>query len=360
MSGDSSERAHAEPIDVDFEPAERPRPRPQGGGGVGMGALIACSTAAALAGGALGALAPRTPAVQTALDAVAPDALTQVRTAQAAADREMTELRAKFDNIQVATASKQDLAQLRQSLEIADKRLMGAQGLMTVETAAGVDVVTIASRIAGLQSSVSGIETKLSTAATQSEVAALSEELKKLQAGFGDVAKQVELASKAATAAYAVSAATDAARASGSFEQAYVQLARILPEDPNVQALAALAKQGAPSVGELKEEWRKIETTIVRASRTSSAGEDFFSQVNAWLAQFIVVRRVGDGDTASNAVQRASSRVAADDLAGALKELATLQGAAAQAAAPWVSQARTRVEIDQRLLAIRAELAKQS
>jgi hypothetical protein len=56
-------------------------------------------------------------------------------------------------------------------------------------------------------------------------------------------------------------------------------------------------------------------------------------------------------------VELASLRLAADDLAGAVAQVERLRGAAGQTAAPWLADARRRLDIENRLAAIRADLA---
>jgi hypothetical protein len=229
---------------------------------------------------------------------------------------------------------------------------------LAFETASGVDPSTLAQRLQDLQNEAKTVQAKLQTTASADDVAAVSSDLKKLQGDFADVAKGAKDAIEAAKAAYAVAAATDASRSSGPFQQAYTSLQAVLPTDPNVIALGPLSSKGAPTKAELRDQFGKINLEIVRAARAADAGGGLWGQIQAALAQFIVVRRTGAGDTPNDVVQRASDRLDADDLAGAVTELARLKGAGAQVAAPWLSQAQLRLEIDSRLSAIRAELAR--
>ena len=82
------------------------------------------------------------------------------------------------------------------------------------------------------------------------------------------------------------------------------------------------------------------------------------ASIQAMFAQFIVVRRSDSGDTPNSIVEKANAFLAQDDLDSAVKELSRLRGPAARQAEPWLKDARRRLEIDQRLAAIRAELAR--
>ena len=189
-------------------------------------------------------------------------------------------------------------------------------------------------------------------------MAALSGDLKTLQGQFDDVAKGAKTATDAARAAYAVSAATDASRSSGPFEQAYGALKAVLPEDRDVAALAALAKKGAPTRDELADDYARIELDMIRASRASAAGGGMWGQVQASMAQFVVVRRVDERNDTGDLVEDASRRVRANDLEGAVARLSKVDGAAGRLIAPWLEKAKARVEIDQRLASIRTQLSR--
>jgi hypothetical protein len=413
---DSAERGRGEPIDADFEPADRGHRHHDG---VGMGTAVALAAVAALGGGAIGAIAPRTPALASLIDRAAPDELTQVRQIQAEAQKSLAEagdklrlidasggvspqfaadyaglkanvasakdklakievglkllpngpeetqaLRARIVALESlpkdpASASPQQIARATASLQArVDQLEARASRSFAFETASGIDPTDLAARMQGLQNQSKALEAKLETTASASDVAALSTDLKKLQADFADVAAGAKAATEAARAAYAVAAATDASRSSGPFPQAYASLQAVLPDDPNVLALAPLSVKGAPTRSELRDEFDKINLEIVRAARAADAGGGLWGQIQAFLAQFIVIRQTGGGDTPSTIVDRARQRLSADDLGGAVSELSRLKGAASRVAEPWLADARLRLEIDARLAAIRAQLAR--
>ncbi|MDX2234536.1 MAG: mitofilin family membrane protein [Hyphomonadaceae bacterium] len=324
---DSAERGRDEPIDVDFEEADRRRGRRavrMAEGGVGMGTVLAYSVLAAVGGAGMGAVASRSPALAPVLDQIGP--------APAGAPRATDD----------AAALQQRLAQLESRWT-------------QVETATGgTDGAALAGRMIELQGAVNGLRSRIGDA----DLAAIATQVAQLQAETDTIRKQSESAALAARAAFAVAAAAEAARASGPFEQAYATLETILPGDPNIVALAPLARSGAPSRQELKDQFSAMEDSIVRAARISAAGAGFWGRLQAFLAQFVTVRRTGEGDTPTGMVERASARLQSDDVAGAVAELSRLTGPAAQVAGPWIQRARARLEIDARLAAIRAELSR--
>jgi hypothetical protein len=331
-ASDSSERPSAEPIDVEFEPADRPRRRARaksssGDDGIGFGAALALALFSAVLGGALGAFAPRIPAVRAAMDSVLPES-------------------------GAATAAARDTAALERRLDALE-----AKAAPVAEIASASDA-EIAQRMIAMQNGLRDLENRLNQIPNTAEVQALVREVQQLRVDFPAVAQQSRTAGEAARAAFAVSAAADASRSSGPFEQSYRALAVLLPDDPNVRALAPLARTGAPTRVELRDRFADIENDIIRAARQAEAGRGFWGRVQAALAQWVVVRRRGEGDTAVGVVERASRMLAADNLAGAVQELRRLSGPPARVAQPWLTAAQRRLEIDTRLGAIRHELAR--
>jgi hypothetical protein len=327
---DEAERGRAEPIDVDFEPADRDHAQPQG---IGAGAAVLLALIAAGVGAVGGAIAPRLPQVRAALDRSFPIAASEDQNAPSAAS--------------------EALAQRVAALEtIVNAPLIDSSG--TPITPGG----NTAARVFALQAGLRDVETRLSRMPSSDQVAQLVTEVRGLQEQLPAVAEQARTASIAARAAFAVAAASDATSHSGPFEESYASLQALLPDDPNVQALASLAHTGAPTRTELRQRFDGLDIEIVRAAREAQAGSGFWGRIQAMLAQWIIIRRVGEGDTPAGAVERASQRLAADDLAGAIQQLNALSGAPRRVAQPWINDAQRRLEIDTRLAAIRTTLSR--
>jgi hypothetical protein len=326
---DDADRGRGEPIDVEYEPAYRE----DRGGGISTGAAFALAIVAASVGAAGGAVAPRVPAIQSALNAIGP--VSGAQTAE--------------------TATTPDSGSFEQRLA-AIEEVMGAP-LATAASGEAGDGGT-AARVFALQAGLRDVETRLGAMPSTAEVQALVAEVRRLQEELPAVAAEARSAATAARASYAVVAAAEAARSSGPFEQAHAALATLLPNDPNVAALEPLARTGAPTRVELRDQFERMDTEIVRASRQSQAGAGFWGRIQAALAQWIVVRRAGEGDTPEGIVERASRALDGDRLAEAIEELNSLPAAPKRVAQPWINDAQRRLEIDQRLAAIRQELSR--
>ena len=333
MSRDEdAERGRAEPIDADFEPADRGYHH-RGPSGIGGGTALVLAVLAAGVGAAGGAVAPRVAPVRAALDNVLPVSASTTSGGPAQNDSR--------------------LAQRVSVLEgVVNAPLPDSSG--TPISPGG----NTAARVFALQAGLRNVEIQLSRIPTSDQVAQLVTEVRGLQEQLPAVAEQARTASNAARAAFAVSAASDASSHSGPFQESYASLQALLPQDPNVLALEPLSRTGAPTRAELRDRFSHLDIEIVRASQQAQAGSGFWGRIQAMLAQWIVVRRTGEGDTAAGIVDRADQRVAADDLDGAVQQLSRLTGQARATAQPWINDAQRRIEIDRRLAAIRTTLAR--
>ncbi|MFZ2028812.1 MAG: mitofilin family membrane protein [Vitreimonas sp.] len=329
---DDAERGRAEPIDVDFEPAERGYHHAPGG--IGGGTALLLAVLAAGVGAAGGAVAPRVAPVRTALDSAFP-----------------------------VSASASTPGSSAQSEGALTQRVAALEGIVNapLHDSSGTPISPggdTAARVFALQSGLRDVETQLSRIPSSEQVAQLVTEVRGLQEQLPAVAEQARTASNAARAAFAVAAASDASSHSGPFQESYASLQALLPQDANVLALEPLSRTGAPTRAELRDRFSHLDIEIVRASQQAQAGSGFWGRIQAMLAQWIVVRRSGEGDTPAGVVDRADQRVAADDLDGAVRELSRLSGASRATAQPWINDAQRRIEIDRRLAAIRSTLAR--
>lgn len=327
---DDVERGRAEPIDVDFEPADRDYRRGGGRGGIGGGTAILLAVLAAGVGAAGGAVAPRVPAVQSALNAVVPVSATSGE-----------------------TTTPESASDLNRRLAAIEAIINAPLATATSEGDSGT-----AARVFAIQSGLRDVEARLGQMPSSAEVAALVAEVRRLQEELPAVAAEARTAAVAARASYAVVAASEASSSSGPFVQAHAALATLLPNDANVAALEPLARTGAPTRLELRDRFEQLDNEIIRAARRSQAGAGFWGRIQAALAQWIVIRRAGGGDTPEGVVERAEDYLAAGRLDAAIQELNRLTGEPRRVADPWIADARRRLEIDTRIAAIRQELSR--
>lgn len=182
---------------------------------------------------------------------------------------------------------------------------------------------------------------------------ALSERLTRLEEGQGR-------AVRAAAAAIAAGALADAAEESGPFSAELATLERLTPDSPALARLRPLAETGAPTRAALAAEFPSVAARAAAASRSTEGGS-FLARAVGALNSIITVRRVDDltGAEADAVLARAERHVADGDLEGALQELKGLPASGQKAVAPWTEKARHRVEIEERIAALRTDALRE-
>ena len=123
--------------------------------------------------------------------------------------------------------------------------------------------------------------------------------------------------------------------------------------------IEAQADGGVPTLGRLRRSFAEMARSVVTAS-AGDQSDGWASGVLRRLTDVITVRPLGDveGDEPGAVVARAEARLQADDLAGAVAELAGLSGAAAEAAASWRAEAGTRLAAEAALGAFAGRLVE--
>ena len=120
--------------------------------------------------------------------------------------------------------------------------------------------------------------------------------------------------------------------------------------------LAADAATGVARVDVLRTRFAATARAVIHAAATA-AGDDWLGRTLARARSVVSVRRVGEpaaGQAPADIVARAEARLVVDDLAGAVAELAALDGAAATAATSWLAAARARLDADAAVAALDA------
>ncbi|MCR9242341.1 MAG: mitofilin family membrane protein [Rhodobiaceae bacterium] len=140
---------------------------------------------------------------------------------------------------------------------------------------------------------------------------------------------------------------TRAIDAGTAFDAELGAIAALAPEDPAVVALAEVAPKGVRSFASLTQEFSDLVDPLLTAERRAGR-ETFYERIVGSALSIITVRRVGDveGDTVEAIVARIETRLAQEDLAGALSEVKLLTGPAAEVAATWVGDVEARQQTD--------------
>jgi hypothetical protein len=276
----------------------------------------------------------------------------------------------------------QQLEQLNEQLRGELDRLASAAAAVTPGTASpelGQRLEAVSGEIAGLREEIEAVRRESAQAIGPERIAALSNRIEEnaaeLRAMQGDLSRLVELPRRVQDLGKTIEAASGQTQhtafilAAGQLEAALDSgqpygselgaVRRLAADDAELPALLAQLEQhadeGVPSMAELRIRFGDTALAIAQAAQADADG-DWMDRAWARLRSVVTVRPVGGdvaGDSPEARVARAEARLNDGDLASALAELEGLQGAAAEAAAPWLAGARARVAADQAIERLR-------
>ena len=155
----------------------------------------------------------------------------------------------------------------------------------------------------------------------------------------------------------------DALQGSGPFAEPLDMLKSLAEEDaalmPIIEPLERRAPAGLPSLRDLQAAFPEVARRIA-AIEVGQEGEGWTAGVLRRLAEAVNLRPVGlvEGDAPTAVAARAEVKLNDGDLAGAVAEIATLDGAAAEAAANWRADAEARLAANRAVSALGALVAQ--
>ncbi|MGF1628875.1 MAG: COG4223 family protein [Kiloniellaceae bacterium] len=143
----------------------------------------------------------------------------------------------------------------------------------------------------------------------------------------------------------------DALQGSGPYVEPLAMLKNLAAEDAPlgaiIEPLERRASAGLPGLRGLQARFPEVARRIA-AIEIGEEGEGWSAGVLRRVAEAVNLRPVGliEGDAATAVAARAEVKLNDGDLAGALAELDSLEGATAEAAASWRSEAEARLAAD--------------
>jgi hypothetical protein len=243
------------------------------------------------------------------------------------------------------------------ALETRINQLAGTQS----NAAPGADGTNLKDRIDALEARVAMLEGQSQSQPASPDIAARLAAVEAEIARAGDREVQSELLARVARlesqnsgdtmrrAASVLGLATlaRATRDSSPFKVELDALAGTDPNDPVLAVLQPIAETGAPTTAMLAARFPQIARTTLDAERKGQAS-GFFSRLWASIASLVSIRPVGSAEGNSTADRLARAGIALDknDLAAAVRETEALSEAAASAIAPWLKDARARLEVE--------------
>jgi|GEM_PF-1619023 len=132
---------------------------------------------------------------------------------------------------------------------------------------------------------------------------------------------------------------------------------RVAPpeEEAQLDALERGSAAGLPRRTSLLNSLPLLAPTILRAGVLPEDGS-IWQRAAARLASMVTVRRIdGTGSDTASVLARAQAAARDGDLSKAVQELSALDGASAEAAAPWLKDAQSRLTVDKALSMLSAD-----
>ena len=155
----------------------------------------------------------------------------------------------------------------------------------------------------------------------------------------------------------------DAIRGSGPYEEPLRMLQNLAEGDAALTEITAplerRAPAGLPSLRDLQAAFPEVARRLA-AIELGEEGEGWSAGVLRRLSEAVNLRPVGlvEGDTPTAVAARAEVKLNDGDLEGALAEISSLTGAAAEAAAQWRGEAEARVAANQAVSALGAMVSE--
>jgi len=252
-------------------------------------------------------------------------------------------------------ATQATVARLEEDLSAIKNRLRG----LTRDVAAAADLP--GAEMAAQSSALEEVQAQMQAEvqALGGRIDAFDDRLAGLESQLADVAVSVAGSGTQAAGEAALTLAVlqlrDAASGSAPFAaelQAVLDLAKSPAFVGNadlvdaVSPLMPYAEMGAPTLAKLKADFPVVARRIVTQGQGAD-DEDWLAGVKRRVSGLISVRPLGsvEGDSPAAVAARAEAALAADDLAGAVRELSVLQGPAAAAAGDWQAGAAARLAV---------------
>jgi uroporphyrinogen-III synthase len=120
---------------------------------------------------------------------------------------------------------------------------------------------------------------------------------------------------------------------------------------PDLQALEPHAESGIPSLAQLTERFEPMANRVLESAPVEP-DQGWLSSAGSYLMRFFDVRHERGGSDAESVLSAAQDALKLGDLKGTIAALKGLEGASAEAARAWISDAEARTDAEQRLAAL--------
>jgi len=253
-----------------------------------------------------------------------------------------------------------DAAAIGQQIAEAEQRLDAkiADALVAGEAANAATIKQVQSEIAELKAKFAALaEAELGTGELTDlapGLAALTERIAKIEATLPELAGAIgKEAAGAKSAAIAIAFAN--LRGALSEGRPYAAeldtIGALAPALGDLGVLPAYAEKGIPTVPELTRSFTTAKDSALAATAPPPSGS-FLDSLMASAESLVKIRRIDEpatGEGPGAALTRAETELGTGDLASAVKEVETLDGAPRDAFSAWLGQAHARLSADETL-----------
>jgi hypothetical protein len=253
-----------------------------------------------------------------------------------------------------AAAIAQQIAEAEQRLDakLADALAANASSLQEMQTA----IAELKAKIGALAELGTG-----DGAAAGPALAALTERLARLEAALPELAAAIGKENNGAKSAAAAIAFANL-RAAVSDGRPYAAeldtIGALVPSVGDLGVLPAYAEKGIPTVPDLARSFVVAKEGAQVATAPASSGS-LVDTLMASAQSLVTIKRLDEPTTGQGpgaALARAKAALDQGDLAAAVKEVETLDGASREAFAAWLGQAHARLSADETLIQLESTL----
>jgi hypothetical protein len=253
-----------------------------------------------------------------------------------------------------AAAIAQQIAEAEQRLDakLADALAANASSLQEMQTA----IAELKAKIGALAELGTG-----DGAAAGPALAALTERLARLEAALPELAAAIGKENNGAKSAAAAIAFANL-RAAVSDGRPYAAeldtIGALVPSVGDLGVLPAYAEKGIPTVPDLARSFVVAKEGAQVATAPASSGS-LVDTLMASAQSLVTIKRLDEPTTGQGpgaALARAKATLDQGDLAAAVKEVETLDGASREAFAAWLGQAHARLSADETLIQLESTL----
>ena len=218
-------------------------------------------------------------------------------------------------------------------------------------------------QIDGLSGRLTAIETRLAaldpTGTGGAIIAGLQAQIATLKVNFDALnARVAQTPSPAIT--FAVMSLAEATNRSGGFMPEYSAVKAALPNVPEVDALAGVAVNGAPTRALLEKEFENLATSIIDPKKEEKNEGGFFGWLKSLFANMVKVKvkeTAPDPNAPSAVYERAKLKLIGGDLQGAITEIDALAQKTPELT-HWIAGAKNRLDLDTKIAALRGAIER--